>query len=279
MDNRESIDIALAKFIGMALKQHRKIHKMTQADLEDDQISQSTISNIERGNPRVKRRNIEHLARKIGFDLSPFLEPAIAEYKNQSDSMSQYYQAIETAIDFGVDDNIISKVSENVPATVDDHSRALAYAEAGLESSVEGQGDEHHKHMLLLHKAMHLRQLGENEEALECVSELWPHLHKISNISLLMGAYALHVDILTYARFYKKAIRLCDEGVKIACQSKSRRAASLFFEKLGDIHSELKHINEARNCYRLASQTLGKMYEDSTLMELLRPMGEGEAKQ
>jgi tetratricopeptide (TPR) repeat protein len=93
----EQIDQNLLSYL---IRQKRTEKGLTQKDLRDKNLSESTISNIEKQEAKVKQDKVFHLLEKLGI-LKEDIPYLINQLKDEIEKLKYYFQLIETLIDDG----------------------------------------------------------------------------------------------------------------------------------------------------------------------------------
>lgn len=86
--------------LGETIRSYRKERGLRLEDLADDQISVSTISNIERGYSHVKEEKVQYLLQKLGIDFHQ-LNLLENKQKQKDDLIALEMKAVETLIASG----------------------------------------------------------------------------------------------------------------------------------------------------------------------------------
>ncbi len=155
--------------VGEAIRNYRKDKKLRLEDLADDNISVSTISNIERGFAHVKQEKVYYLLKKLGIDFDDLAE--IEEKLQKQDvQISLQLTALETWLVCDEEEKALTEL--NKLQLTDNH--LLAARATYLKGKCFSQLGEWKKAIQAYYEAIRLDRLQEIEDHLEadCYSEL-----------------------------------------------------------------------------------------------------------
>lgn len=155
--------------VGEAIRNYRKEKKLRLEDLADDNISVSTISNIERGFAHVKQEKVYYLLKKLGIDLDD-----LAGIENRLQKQDEQIYLLLTSLEAWLicDEEEKALTELNKLQLPDNHQ--LAAKATYLKGRCFSQLGEWKKAMQAYYEAIRLDRLQDDESHLEadCYYEL-----------------------------------------------------------------------------------------------------------
>jgi len=267
--------------IGSKLKIKRKQKKLTQAELADGLVDRSYISQIEKGIVTPSYKTIVSLAKRLGEDISYFIEEQEVDLLTITDIQRKLKNAI-VYIELNewkkAEENIL-KISEEYLIKLDLRNKGLYYWVLGevllynkdLEKSigflrqsrnileVSGRESDLIKCLNSLSKAY--MNNNKNEEALGILTEasyllIKNQINNGSKIEVLLNMAVCHGKI---GEFHS-AIRLCKEAIYINSMTNTNYKSGELFMTLGICYKMSGDLKKALEYY-LKAEKFFKIFE------------------
>lgn len=150
--------------------------------------------------------------------------------------------------------------------------QALEYVEQGIESFVPGGERESIKYALHLNKALFLIKAGRLDEADEVIKKIWPHLNKITRMSIRIKFYLLKAQILKNRKEHDQAFDLVIEAILLARDNDLINLSFTLWATMGQIISETDYKEFAEGSFDLAL-SFEKKVNTSYLVEVYTDIG------
>lgn len=261
--------------IGSKLKFKRKQKKLTQAELAEGLVNRSYISQIEKGIVTPSYKIVVSLAKRLGEDISYFIEEQEVDLLTITDIQRNLKNAIVY-----IELNEWKKAEENILKISEEYLKKLDLREKGMyywvlgevflfykdwEKSIEFlersrnnlivRGDESDLIKCLNSLAKANMNNKNNEEALEILTEagyllIKNQINNVLKIEVLLNMAVCHGKI---GEFHS-AIRLCKEAIYINSMTNTNYKSGELFMTLGICYKKSGDLRKALEFYLKAEK-------------------------
>jgi tetratricopeptide (TPR) repeat protein len=237
--------------VGEAIRNYRKEKKLRLEDLSDENISVSTISNIERGFAHVKQEKVNYLLQKLGIDVSDLMELE-QNLQKKDENISLQLVGLESWIVCGEESKALTELNS---IKLSDH-HPLASRVMFLKGQCHYRLNEWKKAIHAFYEAIRLSRLQMEASSLEaaCYDELSRTAYQQNNIKQAI-AYVEKGLCLINENAEVKFSLLRNKAVYLYKQSKGAEALKLLKENWPQL-SELKKIDLILGFYQVRVKIL-----------------------
>jgi tetratricopeptide (TPR) repeat protein len=143
------------------------------------------------------------------------------QQKEWENAKKQFHIAIENHKKFGINpmDNLLS-VCYNELGSCSYHqnnqNEAIQYVESGLSHYNKNSKRSEIKYVLLGNKIFHLEKLGQSDQSIPLMNEVWPNLSLIDSTEIKLNLCRSRVISLRKCKQYQEAVECGKDGLYLA---------------------------------------------------------------
>ncbi|SFX30237.1 Tetratricopeptide repeat-containing protein [Thermoactinomyces sp. DSM 45891] len=152
--------------------------------------------------------------------------------------------------------------------------KALAFADKGIKSFIQGGGREYTYYLLYIIKASILEKMKEYGLALKIVEKLWHERSYLMFSDCRLNLYQLRVELFNRMGRYSEAIQVALEGLEFARLESNIDRKFELISSLGEAHTRLGNWQTAERYYELAQQLEDKITIKSLIITTYTNLGE-----
>lgn len=200
------------------------------------------------------------------WEAEPYLQKAIRQIERKTD---EEFEILRKKNVLALAHNILS----NIYYKHRDLKRAITESELALDL-FDLDGEQKDKYfMILMNRVSYLEKQEKILEAASLIDYLFENRNSISRITVRLNVYDQKARLLLEKGDYTKAIDVCFEGLKLACDEKQTDRACELWTTLGRVYEKMGMYANALENYNLALQTRNQLKNQSLIISTYTYLG------